>query len=382
MMLSLYTLYVSLIIGLNILQIIRDSQSDKKNDVKDKLIVRIQVPKTLDKDMNSDLLGSSNSLDDLVVVESGGDHEGYIKICVRVFISYTGDQAATNVNVVPHVPNFVHCAPVTASFDRVAGSSSTPLIIKFYMYARKGQIPTGKRLRTCMYICIYCFLINSLVLMLICAPVDLSGQILVTYTSSTGDARVLSYPVPIPLFLACRLRPAVKSASFKYTLGPEYNSDSSASKVGDSVVLTEAFDDMLYATQESGIDVSELLGNLANYALGFEFYYTADVDSTEFEKVDVDGIGNSHVRSSNAPVIVTSVLLSKQTGRYRVQSTSMSGLLLIIKELEQRLVTKLDLISKRDRNSHASLPVITFTDTLPLNEFYEAITNHFETRKR
>ena len=215
----------------------------------------------------------------------------------------------------------------------------------------------------------------------------MNGQILVTYTSATGDARVLSYPVPIPLFLACRLRPAVKSALYKYTLGPDYNKDDvtsspgGSSRVGDSIVLTEAFDDILYATQESGIDVTELLGNLSNYAMGFEFYYSADVDSSEIETTNADNIGNN-IRNNNKTVIITSVLLSKQTGRYRVQSSSLSGLLLIISELENRLVLKLELINNRGRNDNKPAPLITFNDTLPLNEFYEAIAKHFQTRKR
>ena len=97
----------------------------------------------MDKDVYSDLLDSSNSVTDLVIVDNGGDSNGYIKICIRVFISYTGEKSASNVHVVPHVPNFVHCAPVNATFDKISGSNSTPLIVKFYMYARKDQIPTG-----------------------------------------------------------------------------------------------------------------------------------------------------------------------------------------------------------------------------------------------
>lgn len=322
----------------HLLQIIRESQSDKKAEPKDKLVLRLQMPKTLDKDVHSGILESLPSPPkDLVEVEYGGDGRGHVKICVRVFVSCTGDQPCTNVCLTPHVPSFVFSAPVNITFESIAGNSATPLVVKFYFYARADQIPS-----------------------------DLNGQITATYTTPTGESRVMVYPLQLPIWLACRVKPAVKQAAFKFTLGPEAGY---VSNNGDpnSLVLTELFDDMLYATEESGVNVGDLLGSMAAYALGFEYFYTNRGENQNLPE------GSS---------VGTSILLSKQTGRYRVQSDNLSAVLLITTELERRLLIKMGGGGVTNTANNIVVPAITFNDTLPLDGYFEAINRHFATRVR
>ena len=316
-----------------LLQIIRESQSDKKAEPKDKLVLRVQIPKTLDRDMHAGVLEATSSPPkDLVQVENGGDGRGHVKICVRVAISCTGEEPCTNVCLTPHVPSFVYAAPVNMTFENIAGNSATPLLVKFYFYARAGQIPT-----------------------------DLNGQITATYTTPSGEARVMVYPLQLPIWLACRVRPAVKQAAFKFTLGPDFGSGNS--DPADSPVLSELFDDMLYATEESGVNVGDMLGSMAAYALGFEYYYTNRGENSNL---------------SDSATAGTSILLSKQTGRYRVQSDMLSSALLVTSELERRLLVK----TGKDASSGIVVPAITFNDTLPLDGFFDAINRHFSTRAR
>ena len=82
-------------------QIIRDCQSDNKTDKKelDKLSIRTQVPKTLDSDPSGDGLGSDLP-PDLVPIDycmegygidgGGGAGGGFVKVCLRVYLSYNG----------------------------------------------------------------------------------------------------------------------------------------------------------------------------------------------------------------------------------------------------------------------------------------------------
>ena len=103
------------------------------------------MPKTLDKDIHSGIADaiSSSQNKELICLDSGGDYNGHVKICLKVFLSFTGDSPATNVTLTPHVPSYIFAAPVNMVIDTVSGSNATPMVVKFYFYAKKNQIPTG-----------------------------------------------------------------------------------------------------------------------------------------------------------------------------------------------------------------------------------------------
>lgn len=166
------------------------------------------------------------------------------------------------------------------------------------------------------------------------------------------------------------MRAATLKAPYKFTIGSDFTEVTANSSTGNSMILlTELFDDYLYAMQvcvchggeegvsesmqESGLDVVETIGPLANYAMGFEFWYPDDtVTSTGIPTASLPpSLSLCHatttteegVKSASKtvfPNVVGSVLLSKQTGRYRVQCDSMSGLTLIASELEKRYETR------------------------------------------
>jgi len=70
-----------------------------------------------------------------------------------------------------------------------------------------------------------------------------------------------------------------------------------------------------------------------------------------------------------------SILLSRNAGRYRIQSNSFTGLTLILSELVRRLTIKFS-------NSSLSTPfAISFPDPLPMPLFDELINTHFRARR-
>jgi hypothetical protein len=158
----------------------------------------------------------------------------YVKIAVRIYLSYNTDQPATNVNIVVSTPAFVHAVPKNVIIQKVNGLKSTPVMIKVNFYAFKGVVPSS-----------------------------LESTISASYLSVKGEPRIVTHSIQLPLFLACKPKPPMKNADCKIVLDTELPAQS----------LTELFDDFLYAYQESvGVDISEVVGNNATQAMGFQLY--------------------------------------------------------------------------------------------------------------
>ena len=110
------------------------------------------------------------------------------------------------------------------------------------------------------------------------------------------------------------------------------------------------------------MNVVESAGNQASYAMGFEFYCNS-------------GQGQAEAAGEGSPIL-SSILLSKQTGRYRVQSDELGGVLLILLELERRLVERLQQLQQRPN----TLVRITYNDELPLRSYYDMVNVHYDSR--
>ena len=76
---------------------------------------------------------------------------------------------------------------------------------------------------------------------------------------------------------------------------------------------------------------------------------------------------------------LVSILVSKNAGKYRIQSNSLSALYYIAQELETRLIQKL---SKQtgDSDSGNNDSIISCNDNVPFDEFFCVIELHFQTR--
>ena len=157
----------------------------------------------------------------------------HVKVMVRLFISYSGTGAASNVTVTSMCPSFVHMLPSSIVIESVRGGQRTPTVVKLYFYALKS-----------------------------CAPSLLEATIVVTFSTAKGEPRVATHPVSLPLMLACRLRAPTKTANYKIVVDTEV----------EALSLLDVFDDYLYGCQESGVDVKEVLGASASIAMGFQFW--------------------------------------------------------------------------------------------------------------
>ena len=117
------------------------------------MVIRSQVPRTLVSDLSGGEgpgLSPDQLPPDLVAVDYGIDAGmenagGYVKVCLRVYLTHTGEKPACNVSLVASCPSFVHVAPRNVVIQKVggAGQQSTPIMVKLYLYALKTHLPTG-----------------------------------------------------------------------------------------------------------------------------------------------------------------------------------------------------------------------------------------------
>jgi hypothetical protein len=101
----------------------------------------------------------------------------YVKILVRLYLSYSADKPATNVSLSIDGPGFVHIMPKNIILSKVAGVKKTPLMVKVFLYATKATLPTG-----------------------------LEAVVTASYTSHNGEPRVTSIPLVSANCVRCSAR--------------------------------------------------------------------------------------------------------------------------------------------------------------------------------
>ena len=254
----------------------------------------------------------------------GLKEERYVKMALKVFVSIAGSSESrrsinpktiTNICISLNAPGFIHTFPSSVLIEKMSTSSTTPLVVNLSCYATRS-----------------------------CLPISLDATLQASYTCSTGESKLSTHSISLPLALACRLRSIDKSSPFKITLDTSH----------EALPLTELFDDFLLASQSSGVDVGDTLGKAAAQAMGFYFYF--------------DG--------SSA-----SILVSKQAGRYRIQGDTIQSLVLITNVLEKRLRKHIgEALKTQTPNGNLLSSVITYAETIPLSELFLVIAQHFNVR--
>eukprot|EP01032_Pedospumella_encystans_P011289 gene11289-13134_t len=327
-----------------LLQVIRDSQNENKVEQTDKLHIRPQYPKSIENESPAGVSLPTATLvplfNNLVNNGNNNNNEGpYVKILVRLYLSYSGDKPATQVSLTIDTPGAFHIVPKNIILSKVAGVKNTPLMVKVFFYATKNNLPSV-----------------------------LDAVVTASYVSHNGEPRVTSIPLNLPMFVACKPKAPVKAAHCKVILDTEFAAQP----------LTEVFGDFLFAYQQSGMDVAEVLGNNAAQALGFQLFAPVDANIST---------GGSPLASSlnlpSGPAIV-SILVSKNAGRYRIQGDSYPAMLLVLEELERRLQARI--ISQAGTNSAATgdsaVSLVKCADALPLEQYFAVINAHFQARVR
>uniref|UniRef100_A0A3B1IVI9 Bardet-Biedl syndrome 9 n=1 Tax=Astyanax mexicanus TaxID=7994 RepID=A0A3B1IVI9_ASTMX len=155
-------------------------------------------------------------------------------------------------------------------------------------------------------------------------PADLTGDIAVSFSSPTGVPRVAQCKFVLPLRLVCCPTSPSKNAKYKITV------DTNKPPVN----LNEVFPEFVEKAEDKE-------GN----ALAFQF------------------IAGSRV----------TVLASKTSQRYRIQSESFEDIWLVAKELVQRFDRHFAKLGVKDFRN-------TFSGPIPLSEYFERVDHHFELR--
>ncbi|KAE9037122.1 hypothetical protein PR003_g6298 [Phytophthora rubi] len=181
-------------------------------------------------------------------------------------------------------------------------------------------------------------------------PTSLSVTISASYTLETGQPRVSQCVVKLPMCMVCRLVPPVKSSTFKFTL--ETNQE--------PLELANLFEDMLHqpsCTPEWAKQV--VAGGSGTNVLSFQYYN--GVEAT--------------------------ILVSKNAGRYRIQSNELEALWMVSQELVTRLRAFFDSRGQHseakgsDAGASTSVLEVFYQEPLPLADFFGAIDAHFALRK-
>lgn len=394
-----------------LLQIIRDSQSDQKHESQDRLLMKCQLPKTFEVDASSSatiaaaagiprsawVTFPANS------IHGGNGQEPLVKVTVRLYVTYTGAQAANQVSIVVSTPRHVHCHPSSVVLDKVTGARSTPTVVKLTFYALKSAVGTS-----------------------------MDVTITASYQSTKGEPGIVTHALELPFFLAVRPKAPTKAAPVKLILDTEY----------PAVPLTELFADVLYAFQETGMDVSDVLGGNAAQALAFQTHtpvYKIDTTTTDrlaaaLKAVNIldrlataanNAAADDHGASSASDAAwttsaaattaaletpmplpettttagnpIVSILVSKNAGRYRVQSDSYAALALVCVELEKRLALKLAASpntnlpamsptskTKQEADPHATAAAASYVfyqEALPTEDFFVYVHEHLLLRQ-
>lgn len=346
-----------------LLQVIRESQYDTKSDTMGRIVIRSQLTKTLDADPYT--ASGDNDIKPpagLVMMNSGLglDHGGYdtnssrgpfMKISIRLFLTFTGEHPVSNVQLIITPPTSIHAVPKNVVLQKVSGIRSTPMMVKLSLYALATSLPT-----------------------------TLDCCVAANYLTSKGEPRVSSHVIKVPLHLVCQPKPPVKSSGCKLIIDtPDHT----------AVPLTYLFDDVLYAAQQSGSDLADTLGANASQAMGFQMFAPI-VSSSSLSNGQSSADMNTPASPSDG---VVSIMVSKNAGRYRVQADSYPGLYLIFSELERRLRQKIydDKEGEGTNDPKASkspqevkkqtVGLVKCSDQLPLEEFFALVGRHFNSRQ-
>ncbi|XP_028326982.1 protein PTHB1 isoform X2 [Gouania willdenowi] len=155
-------------------------------------------------------------------------------------------------------------------------------------------------------------------------PADLTGDISVSYSSPTGVPRVLQSRFSLPLALVCVQSSPAKTTKFKITVD----------------------------TNQPPVDLNSIF--------------------KEFSAQSEDKDGNSLAFQFLSGAVVT-VLASKTSQRYRIQSDSFENMWLVVKELVQRFDQHFSKLGIKDFKK-------SFSGPMPLQEYFLAVDHHFQLR--
>lgn len=309
-----------------LLNVIRRSQGERRTEPKDRILLRAQVPTILD-----------------TVADHRGGHSD--DAFPRHTVANASDASSSLANGVQLTMRIYVTYTGTTRVSNVSLSIRTPENV----VASESSIVVASIDGACSTPLILPVVLrpNAAVM-----PTSLDVLVSAAYTLESGQPRVAQLRVKLPMCLLCRLVPPVKASTFKFTLETNHA----------PLELARVFEDMFhqpFCTPEWAKAVAAGAG--AN-VMSFQYYN--GVEAT--------------------------ILVSKNAGRYRVQSTELEALWMVSSELVTRLTAAVaarssiaevndDDDDNGSANDHAGLEVF-YDEPLPLADFFGAIDAHFALR--
>jgi len=257
--------------------------------------------------------GSIHSLDggfEHILEKCVRQDDGILNLSAKLFMTYTGAGNLKDVKVTLDLPPCVMTKDAAINIETLRGGTATPMIIDITFYANAYVLPTSN-------------------------VVTVSAMFL----TPSGEPRTATCEIKLPMWFFCRLQEPMKEPTYKFKLDTNRQ----------PVMLTTLFDDMFEALGEE--EARSVGGQTANHFLTFRYW----------------------VSDENGVPLNATVLLSKNAGRYRVQSHYLPALWWVSKELCERIekyfATTEDLSSSDFEMSYNE-------PHLPLQDFYSCIDQH------
>jgi len=173
-----------------------------------------------------------------------------------------------------------------------------------------------------------------------CLPASNTATVVATFMTGTGEPRAQSVDIELPLCLFATVVPPVKNAAFKLTVA--------ANRTPPQIVTL--FEDLI---SQAGPGTSQSLMNNSAGANVLSVQYYSGQDCT--------------------------ILVSKNGGRYRLQSDNFDAIWLLLHELVKRLAAYYE-----EAEGGAPVPEgkfsVAFEEALPLEDFFDIVDQHFNAR--
>lgn len=166
-------------------------------------------------------------------------------------------------------------------------------------------------------------------------PCEMTVPVVAAYTTATGEPRTARTTIELPLCLACFCVPPLKNCQYMFTLDTNRPPPS----------LIDLFGDVLNPAMEQHPDVKRTAANVMTI-----IYHATGIDVT--------------------------ILVSKKSGRYRLQSGSFEALSLVTRVL----TAKMEHHFKDDKGGEPF--TVSFKELLPLHDYFVLIDKHHEKRKK
>jgi Bardet-Biedl syndrome 9 protein len=270
--------------------LIRQTQNAGKYEPTDKLLIRAQVPTTVDQESYNPNADSNRK-----------------KVTVKLYLGYTGENVSLQnitLNITVQPPFSLGQSNIHIE-SLLGGSRVTPLILPITIYGGTDVIPTS-----------------------------LKAEVLAIYNAPTGEPRTTMCDFLVPMSLAGDIVPAKKISVHKITL--------------DTNRLPPPMD-LLFEDLIQGSDAEKSIGN-GNI---LSIQYCNGQDAT--------------------------ILVSKNAGRYRIQSGDFESLWIVSAELIRRLETYFNNPATNEDSSGEPFS-IAFAENLPFHQYFAKIDEHFATR--